>query len=341
VGWGQSTTEGAATNPFSSSKDMAGYLVAAAVWAPSVQNTQPWWFVSEAGEFSLYADAGRQLTAADPAGREMLISCGAALFTARLALRSLGWIPEHRLLPDPAERLLVARLRWRRRADPLSEELRLFGQVWQRRSHRGGFDPVPLTARFLAALRSGAERYGATLRLVSDPAEVAALAAVVRTAEEASRLDGMRVREAAVWASPPGSRRPDGVPATAYPARSARLVPDFPTRDFAHGCGWGLPPSGAQAGARWVGQVCVLTTVGDDPVDWVNAGQALQRMLLTSSACGVAAAMHSQPIESDWLRASVRAQLGGGYPQVVLRLGTVAQNAVSVRRPPADVLSHV
>ena len=36
---------------------------------------------------------------ADPDGREMMISCGAALFNIRLALRSLGWIPQTRVLP--------------------------------------------------------------------------------------------------------------------------------------------------------------------------------------------------------------------------------------------------
>ena len=73
--------------------ELAGYVVAAAVWAPSVHNTQPWWFSASGREISLYADAGRQLAVADPRGREMLISCGAALFTARLALRSLGPYP--------------------------------------------------------------------------------------------------------------------------------------------------------------------------------------------------------------------------------------------------------
>jgi hypothetical protein len=80
---------------------IAAYVVAAAVWAPSVHNTQPWWFGAGGQEIGLYADAGRQLMVADPRGREMMISCGAALFTARLALRSLGYIPETSVLPDP------------------------------------------------------------------------------------------------------------------------------------------------------------------------------------------------------------------------------------------------
>jgi hypothetical protein len=85
--------------------------------------------------------------------------------------------------------------------------------------------------------------------------------------------------------------------------------------------------------------VCLLATAGDSPVDWVNAGQALQRALLTAATCGVAAALHSQPFERARLREFIRIQLGdGSHPQLVLRLGTVIQTAVSVRRPPAAVL---
>ena len=118
-----------------------------------------------------------------------------------------------------------------------------------------------------------------------------------------------------------------------------RTSPHFPGRDFARGRGWGLPPSSAQATARSAGVVCLLTTAADRPADWVNAGQALQRVLLTSAAYGVAAALHSQPLELGSMREFIRAQLGGGsYPQLLLRLGTVAQTARSVRRPAASVL---
>lgn len=72
-------------------EEIARLAVAAAIQAPSVHNTQPWWFSSDERELKVDADAERQLQVADPDGREMLISCGAALFNLRAALlRSAG-----------------------------------------------------------------------------------------------------------------------------------------------------------------------------------------------------------------------------------------------------------
>jgi len=53
-----------------------------------------------------HADTGRQLLV-DPDGREMLISCGAALFGLRLAVRSLGHRPEVELLAGLAAADLI------------------------------------------------------------------------------------------------------------------------------------------------------------------------------------------------------------------------------------------
>jgi len=322
------------------SRQVAGYVVTAAVWAPSVHNTQPWRFAAAGQQISLYADAGRQLRVADPDGREMMISCGAALFTARLGLRSLGYIPETSVLPDPGQPLLVAQVSWGRRAACTGFEQRLFGEVRQRRTHRGGFDLVPLPTGLLASLREGAARYGAMLRIVADDGRRAVLAAAVQEAEHAHRADGERVAELARWAPAPGSPRDDGVPPAAYPARAERTDPDFPGRDFAHGHGWGLPPLSATPRFRSAGVAAVLTTANDRPQDWIGAGQALQRILLTASACGVAAALHTQPLELAGLRERIRTRVSdGACPQLVLRFGAVIQAAASVRRPPGDVLS--
>jgi hypothetical protein len=225
------TAESAAAVP-ARAEEVARHAVSEAVWAPSVHNTQPWRFTADAQPISLYADAGRALPVADPDGREMMISCGAALFNVRLALRSLGYVPQTAVRPDPAEPDLVARVAERRCA---------------------------------------------------------------------SRLDGGRVRELAA-APPPASARRDGVTAASYPVRAEHTDPYFPGRDFAHGHGWGLPPLSSAMAPRAAGRAALLTTDSDRPVDWVNAGQALQRILLTASTCGVAVALPSHPAEVPWLR---------------------------------------
>lgn len=320
--------------------EVTAYVVGSAVCAPSIHNTQPWRFTAEGSDITVRADAGRRLAVADPAGREMLMSCGAALFTARLALRSLGYIPETRLLPDPADPLLIARLRWPQHAAPAVGEARLFSQVTRRRTHRGGFEPVPVPPGLIGVLRQDAARYDAALRVAITDQARAVLAAITEAADQVERLSSAYIRELAAWAPPPGSVRLDGVPASAYPARAELTNPYFPARDFARGHGWGLPATSRISAARVTGVVCLLTTPADSPADWVNSGQALQRILLTSTACGVSAALHSQPIEVSWQREAIRGQLGdGSYPQLVLRLGTVIEDAISVRRPAGSVLT--
>jgi nitroreductase len=325
--------------PMAHADEVAAYVVDAAVWAPSVHNTQPWWFTRRGAEIVLHADSQRQLGVADPAGREMMISCGAALFTAKLVLRSLGYVAETRELPDRGDPLVIARLRWRHRLPPTDYESLLFRHVTRRRSHRGGFGPLPLTPGLLDALRQDATSDGAALRVARDDGSRAAVAAVVELAETSERQDSAYVRELAAWAPPPGSSRQDGVSSLSYPARPERTSPHFPSRDFAHGHGWGIRASSAASGSWFAGVVCLLTTPGDGPQDWVHAGHALQRILLKCAAYGVAAALYSQPVEIYWLREVMRAQLAdGSYPQLVLRLGIVRQNAISVRRPAASVL---
>jgi hypothetical protein len=320
--------------------DTIEFAVAAAVQAPSVHNTQPWRFGPGERHIDVYADVGRRLRVADPNGRELMISCGAAVFTLRVALRYLGWLPRARLFPDGSRPALVARVAWdedRIAADTYEQEM--YAAVSARRTHRGGFGPAPLPAGTLAALRDEATREGAMLRLVTIGDQRDALAAAVQAGEHALRLDGHRAGELADWVVPPGSPRRDGIPPTAYPAEPAHTDPDFPGRDFAAGKGWGLAAS-TVADERSPGVACLLATSVNEPADWVAAGQALQRVLLRATACNVAAALHSQPLELPQLRDFIRIQLAArAHPQMIIRLGVTRQaGAVSIRRPTGEVL---
>ncbi|WP_245666775.1 Acg family FMN-binding oxidoreductase [Actinomadura latina] len=331
--------------PFGTGRtDLAARFVArAAILAPSLHNTQPWRFVERPDGLELWADPARRLPIADPGGREMLISCGAALFNARLAVRRLGFTPQVRLLPNPAYPDLLARVTWGTRTAPRPYEDLLYRTIPRRHTHRGRFLATPLPP-MLPTVLTGIARYeGAGLRVVKDEAQCRHLAEHVQAAEAAQHCDPRILGELLAWTAPPDSGRVDGLAMGSSPAQADGL--EFPSRDLAAGAPWederdaGDRELDRRAAPAAVGTVAVLTTREDRRVDWLLAGQALQHVLLHAATLDVSAAFHTQPLELPHLRAAVRRDLVCGHPQMVLRLGHVARRLHSRRRPVADVLS--
>jgi hypothetical protein len=72
-------------------------------------HTQPWRWRVHPGGLGLYAQRDRQLTATDPDGRMMTISCG-GVHHARVALAAQGWQATVSRLPNPADPDLLARI---------------------------------------------------------------------------------------------------------------------------------------------------------------------------------------------------------------------------------------
>ncbi|MCK2215915.1 nitroreductase family protein [Actinomadura sp. ATCC 31491] len=308
----------------------------AARWAPSVHNTQPWSFAVSGDEISLRADTERKLRVGDAAGRELVISCGAALFNMRTAIRCEGFEPVVRVLPDPDRPSLLALVRPGAEADADEHTWVLGGEIERRRTHRAGFTTLQVPARLVDALVRTAAEEGARLLPVG-PHAVAALAALTQAAQVVQSQDRRYNLEVVRWARPPGSTRKDGVPAGAYPRDEPRTEPAFAQRDYAWRHEWGGPAD--QSGSTSPGVVTLLTTPGDAREDWLIAGQALQRVLLQASAHGVSAAFHTQALEMYHLREFLRHELcAGAYPQMVMRLGITFDDAEAVRRPVTDLL---
>ncbi|HEY8480818.1 MAG TPA: hypothetical protein VIL71_13415 [Spirillospora sp.] len=309
-----------------------------AIWAPSVHNTQPWTFGLRGTRITLRADADRRLGVADPSGREMLISCGAALYTLRLSLRAMGHTPVVRLLPDPDRPNLLADVDVRP-GEPADEAVeREYAQIRRRHSHRGGFRDEPVPEGVLTTLRHAVEKEGARLVQAVDPHVSGALAALTDAAEHVQSRSPAYAAELARWAPAPGTSRRDGVQQDAYPRRTPRTTPHFPARDFARGQGWGVEDAGDTGDTT--GVVLLLVSAGDEPADWLRSGQALQRMLLRAAEHDLSAAYHTQALQVPELRDFIRTRFcGRAYPQLLLRLG-VAEGEVltSVRRPVEDVL---
>lgn len=129
--------------------------------------------------------------------------------------------------------------------------------------------------------------------------------------------------------------RPDGVPTSAgglLPAAHDRWV----LRDFTAGAGPDRVP-----GKEFENEplVAVLTSGITGATGDVQAGEALQRVLLTATADGLAVSFLSQLVEVPDVRATVQRVIHARRPpQAVLRIGHGWPTTRTPRRPVADML---
>jgi len=311
----------------------ADYLVATAARAPSVHNTQPWRFRIRPDALELYADPARKLRV-DPLGREMLISCGAALFGLRLGIRSLGFMPVVELLPDKARLALLARVSLGE-AQPLNgSERQLLEALPHRHTHRGPFTSEPLPAGLLASLQHDAIAEAATLALVDRGRGYEPLTDIMAAAGRRLDLVPQARADMRDWTRGPGSGARDGVPASAFAAEADQHRGRLPQRDFDLGRHLGQLAAEGTAPAA----TALILTPGDSRGDWLCAGQALHRVLVRAAARWVFASLHTQPLEASKIRILIRDRLElPGAPQVILQLGCARTTRATARRPPSEV----
>lgn len=303
----------------------------AAIAAPSIHNTQPWQFRLIPGGIDVFADHTRRLSVVDPKGREVLISVGAALLNLRIAILAHGHTPLQHLLPDPSEPDLVARVRIGPAADP-SDTVRLLADAIHRRhTIRRPFSEDHVPAEVIQELVQAAAAEGGHL-ILADENTRATVLDLVRLAEHRARQDPRYWAELAEWTHP-SRQRHDGVPFEAFGPWSA--LEALPIRDF------GLLSTGRRrtvASFENDSTIGVLYTDGDGPAEWLRAGEALERTLLTACVRGVATTLMTQPIEVPSLRALLDETAGGLRAHAVIRFGYGPPGVITPRRPLEDVL---
>ncbi|WP_327092496.1 hypothetical protein OIE66_18190 [Nonomuraea sp. NBC_01738] len=88
-------------------------------------------------------------------------------------------------------------------------------------------------------------------------------------------------------------------------------------------------------------QLAVLTTRGDGPLDWLRAGQALQRLLLVATGHGLSAFFLNQPLDLRDMRGRSDPRDRRAHSQMIIRLGYVPPVPRTPRRPVTELeLTH-
>lgn len=318
-------------------------VLAVAVRAPSIHNTQPWaWRLDSAG-LTLLADRSRQLAVADPDGHSLMISCGAALHLAEVALRADGWQIETRLLPDPSDPDELALCRLLGRGEPDERSAAEAQAALDRRSDRRPFAVHDLPGDVLEALRAAGSDSAARVDFPRGTDQRVDLAVAVSWADRVERDDQAYQEEMNRWVHDPEVHAMvDGVPVEAFPhvpADQPRHT-DVPLRDFEVGV------TGRQLIARDVDEqplIAVIFTDADRPVDHLRSGQAMMRLMIEAQLRGVSTCVLSQAVDFAAFRTRVQGLMGWiGFPQIMLRLGypgaPYAELVRTPRREPAAVL---
>jgi len=308
-----------------------------ATLAPSVHNTQPWQLRLTADVLQLRADRSRQLSVLDPTGRQLLISCGCALFNARVQLAAAGSEPVLRRLPDQAEPDLLATVGLVEggAADPALAALN--PAVESRQTNRRQFSPDPVPEQVIGELVLAAGWEESGLFVIAEQQHRVATAVLSQQADAEQNANPAYRAELRHWTTDDPARR-DGVPATAVPHVDAGAADDVPIRDFdARGTGW--LPTETRSSLRQC--LLLLTADHDDPLGWLRAGEALERIWLVATRHGYAVSPLTQVIEIPRTRQALRQELGlVGHPMVLLRVGRAPVTASSHRRRLAEVLTE-
>ncbi|EME51006.1 hypothetical protein H074_37448 [Amycolatopsis decaplanina DSM 44594] len=300
-------------------------VLRSATLAPSTLNTQPWLFRCTGTGIELHADSDRILPVTDPDGRHLVLSCGAALFTLRTAIHALGFHPATTLMPSRADPDLLAVVRPLAERTPDPKVARLARAIPRRRTNRRPFLSSVVPKPTLAALRHATELEHAWMPSLEGE-QCRLLRDLDARARREQLADPAFIAELGRWTELGASTR-DGVPSYATegsPADESWLLDEF---------------GEAGSDTRRAPLVVVIGSLTDERIDRLQAGQALQRVLLTATAAGLDASFISPSIMVREARAELRRILGCGvWPQVLLRVGYGSPLPWTPRRPLEDVL---
>ncbi len=288
--------------------------------APSLHNSQPWRWIAEGSTLHLFADLTRVMTSADPEGREIYLSCGAALDHLTVAMASAGWEAVVQRFPNPHDPLHVATLDFRPAPRDLIESSEARAQAIGRRfTDRRPYEAPTNWANFEVLLRQTVIPHHVMFDIVLDDARPS-LANASRLTETIRANDPSYAAELSWWTSPFAT------------SAAVDIRRTFPGTDQ-------HPHRGGSDHSR----IVVLSTHHEDArLDVLRCGEALSAVLLECTVAGLATCTLTHMTELAPSREIVRGLTGQrGMPQLLIRIGQPSFDDAERRTTPRKALTDV
>ena len=269
--------------------------------APSVHNTQPWAWRTSPGGLDLYADRGRALDASDPQGRNLVISCGAALHHAQVVSAALGWVTTVTRFPagPGADHLAHLDLSPAEVGDDAGDVLLA---VRERATDRRRFTSWPVPDDVIRAYAREAGLWGAHGVPLIDPSDRFRVDRLADRARDVQARHPDLSREQRTWVE---HSSVDGIPRTVVPAGNAATSVRSASR-----FGSGLLDDAA-ATLETSDGVVLLCGYADGRPDWLRTGEALSALWLKATLDGLSVVPLSQVVEVEETRSRVAARCPG------------------------------
>ena len=159
-----------------------------------------------------------------------MISCGCALFNARVGVAASRYAAMVERFPEPGDPDLFARLTLGEPQAPWTPLVRLDDAIDRRRSNRREFFEHRVSEEILWELTSAAAAEDAVVVTTEEPAQRRILAELIRESDAIENADPEYRAELQRWTTTM-STRSDGLSARSFPQHIAQGA-DVPLRDF-------------------------------------------------------------------------------------------------------------
>lgn len=291
------------------------FLIGYGILAPSTHNTQPWQFKIDGSRLYINADPDISLPEGDPAGRNLQISLGACVTNILVAAESFGLKATCHWSED------VILLSFQEQAKPEGMSKDLLRAITDRYSSKMPYMAKPLKKSHLEGILAVKAPKGCSLTVVTDKDQIKDLATIHESAILEYSNNRAFFTELAKWLRPSNSKAHDGMPGFVIGLSSLQSKVLKPAVKNLKPTVKILAKKDKQA-ILSSSAVAFITTSGNKPQEWFNAGCYYEALALKSTSLGISTsplvAMIEQSKQKD---ISARKIDLSGHPQMFFRVG--------------------